>query len=99
MDTHIPKASVHLITVRSDNIAWAADIATFCWIFAAPWAGLTLDKYPNLKAWHDKILERPAVREGLDVPEPNRMMLALKDPEIMKELVEDAQAMMVSTKL
>ena len=83
----------------SDYTACATDIATFCWVFSAPWAGLTLDKYPSLKAWHDRIMERPAVQQGLDVPEPNRMMLALKDPEIMKELVQGAQAMMVSTKL
>lgn len=76
-----------------------ADIATFCWIFSAPWAGLSLDSYPSLKAWHDKIAARSAVKEGLDVPEPNRLMIALNDPEVMKNLVAEAQTMMVSTKL
>ena len=46
-----------------------ADISTFCWVFAAPWAGVELDDFPNVKKWMDKIAERPAVKEGLDVPE------------------------------
>ena len=75
-----------------------ADISTFGWVFAAPWAGLSLDEFPNLKKWHDRILERPAVKEGLDVPEPNAMMAALADPEKMKASIAAAQAMMVSTK-
>ena len=57
-----------------------------------------MDEYPNLKAWHDKLMERPAVTDGLNVPEPNQMILALQDPERMRKAVEEAQAMMVSTK-
>ena len=84
--------------IQAESWSTFADIATFSWVFAAPWAGLSLDAYPNLKAWHDKLMERPAVKVGLDVPEPNKLVLALADPERMKKAVEEAQAMMVSTK-
>lgn len=72
-------------------------MASWVWVFGAPYSGMTLEKYPNLKVWHDKILERPAVLEGINVPEPNPMMAALEDPEKMKQLVESGRTMMVST--
>lgn len=74
-----------------------ADMASWVWVFGAPYSGMTLEQYPNLKTWHDKILERPAVLEGINVPEPNPMMAALEDPEKMKQLVESGRTMMVST--
>lgn len=58
---------------------------------------MTINKYPHLKAWHDKILQRPAVLQGINVPEPNPMLAALADAQKMKQLVESGQSMMVST--
>jgi hypothetical protein len=72
-----------------------ADIACWVWVFGAPYSGITLDQYPNLKAWHDKILDRPAVNEGINIPTPNPMLAALEDPEKMKEMVESGQSMMI----
>lgn len=70
----------------------------FSWVFCAPWAGLSLDTYPNIKAWIERIEGREAVKEGLDVPEPNSLKAALDDPEAMKRAIAEAQNMMVSTK-
>lgn len=47
-----------------------ADIACFPFIAAAAVAlGGLLDRFPNMKRWHDAVIERPAVRRGMMVPE------------------------------
>ncbi len=47
-----------------------ADIACFPFIAAAAVAGGSLlDRFPNLKRWHDAVAERPAVRRGMTVPD------------------------------
>ena len=45
-----------------------ADIASWTWVNYHEWAGLTLDELPQVKAWFDRIEERPAVQRGLCVP-------------------------------
>lgn len=45
-----------------------ADIATFPWVAAYPFQGLTLDNHPNLKRWFETIQARPAVQKGMTVP-------------------------------
>ena len=51
-----------------------ADIAFLPWIrFAADMpftADLPLTENPNLKAWLDRVLERPAAQKGVTIPEP-----------------------------
>lgn len=47
-----------------------ADIACFPFIAAAAAAGGgLLDRFPNLKRWHDAMAGRPAVRRGMAVPD------------------------------
>ncbi|CAO3407916.1 glutathione S-transferase family protein [Azospirillum largimobile] len=47
-----------------------ADIACFPFIAAAAVAGGgLLDRFPNLKRWHDAMADRPAVRRGMAVPD------------------------------
>ncbi|NDJ16373.1 glutathione S-transferase N-terminal domain-containing protein [Myxacorys almedinensis] len=46
-----------------------ADIATFPWVAAYEFQGLTLDEHLNLKRWFDAIAQRPAVQKGMNVPE------------------------------
>ncbi|PWC36420.1 glutathione S-transferase C-terminal domain-containing protein [Azospirillum sp. TSO35-2] len=47
-----------------------ADVACFPFIAAAAVAGGgLLDRFPNLKRWHDTVAERPAVRRGMAVPD------------------------------
>jgi len=47
-----------------------ADIANWSWVRGYKWSGVTLDGLPNLTRWLDAIAERPAVKRGVDVPEP-----------------------------
>ena len=45
-----------------------ADIATFPWVAAYDFMGLTLDRHPNLKQWVETMWARPAVEKGMKVP-------------------------------
>lgn len=45
-----------------------ADIATWPWIRAHEFIEMPIDGYPNMKAWYDRIAERPAVQRGINVP-------------------------------
>jgi glutathione S-transferase len=47
-----------------------ADIASWAWVRGYKWSGVTLDGLPHLTRWLDAIGERPAVKRGVDVPEP-----------------------------
>jgi GSH-dependent disulfide-bond oxidoreductase len=41
-----------------------ADMACWPWLMPAPMLGLTLADYQNLKAWHERVGERPNVKVG-----------------------------------
>lgn len=45
-----------------------ADIANWTWVRSHEWAGVSLDGLDALKAWHDTIAARPAVKRGLLQP-------------------------------
>lgn len=47
-----------------------ADIANFSWVRGYKWSGVTLDGLEHLSRWLTAIAERPAVKRGVDVPEP-----------------------------
>ena len=47
-----------------------ADIANWSWVRGYKWSGVTLDGLPNLSRWLEAVGERPAVKRGVDVPEP-----------------------------
>ena len=47
-----------------------ADIANWSWVRGYKWSGVTLDGLPHLTRWLDTIAKRPAVKRGVDVPEP-----------------------------
>ncbi|CZT00353.1 related to glutathione S-transferase GstA [Rhynchosporium graminicola] len=65
-----------------------ADIACFSWVNWAEWAGVGLDEFPEVKAWCEKINERPAIKRGLDVPEPFTMKEKMKSKEGEKEFAD-----------
>ncbi|KAJ7721288.1 glutathione S-transferase [Mycena metata] len=48
-----------------------ADICTYGWVSSYAWAGLSLDTFPRLKAWLERISARPAVVLGNSVPKSN----------------------------
>jgi GSH-dependent disulfide-bond oxidoreductase len=45
-----------------------ADIATYPWVAAHPFQGMTLDGHPNLKRWFEALGQRSAVEKGMAVP-------------------------------
>jgi glutathione S-transferase len=47
-----------------------ADIASWSWVRGYKWSGVTLDGLPHLTRWLEAIGTRPAVKRGVDVPEP-----------------------------
>ena len=55
-----------------------ADVANFAWVNWAEWAGIDVKPFRHLSQWLDRINERPAVKRGLDVPEPFVMKEKLK---------------------
>jgi len=50
-----------------------ADMATLPWVSSyqvmGEKSGLTLDPFPQVKRWHDQLMERPGVQRGMKVPE------------------------------
>lgn len=46
-----------------------ADIATWPWVRSHKVAGVDIERFPNLKAWLDRVGERPAVKRGANIPE------------------------------
>lgn len=81
-----------------------ADIASWGWVKAGPWAGIELEEFPALKAWKERLAERPAFAKGADVPpatEEEKRPKTKEDEEriarearewIMKGMKADAEA-------
>ena len=53
---------------------------------------------PHLKAWMKRIEERPAVQNGLDIPEENVKKQMARDLKKKEEMIESAKKMMISHK-
>jgi glutathione S-transferase len=70
-----------------------ADIALLGWVNISTLSGLDLPgQFPNVQAWLDRLLERPAVKKGLAVPTESSMSnaaiarrLAEGDEELKKQ--------------
>jgi GST-like protein len=45
-----------------------ADIASWSWAIGHEWSGIDISGLDKLKAWLDRLAERPAVQRGRDVP-------------------------------
>ena len=45
-----------------------ADIAIWPWISRFEWQKIDLSSFPNVKAWYQRLAERPAVQRGYHVP-------------------------------
>ena len=67
-----------------------ADMASWPWVAIHAWPGLSLDDYPRLSAWHDRIKARPAVQRALQVP-PR----ADQSEAAQQEIVERARALLI----
>jgi glutathione S-transferase len=45
-----------------------AEIANVTWVHIHKWSGVEIDDLPNLRAWLQRLRQRPALSRGLDVP-------------------------------
>lgn len=45
-----------------------ADIANWCWVRSHAWCEVEIDDLPNLKAWVERIYQRPAAAKGIKIP-------------------------------
>jgi glutathione S-transferase len=52
-----------------------ADIAAWPWVKIHAWAGIEIDDLPRVRAWIDRIAERPAVQRGIEIPVPQKQIL------------------------
>ncbi|KAF3062248.1 Glutathione S-transferase 2 [Daldinia childiae] len=55
--------------VAGDRLT-VADVAIFIYAHSAKWCGINVNKFPDVKVWHDKLLQRPGFQRGLQVPVP-----------------------------
>lgn len=63
-----------------------ADIATYPWARAYPWAKVSIDGLDHLKGWFDRIDARPAVQKALTIPKAQPAFWGLTDEsEFLKE--------------
>lgn len=78
---HCTSASIISLVPMKLNALQIADIAHWGWVAAAGWAGIDIDHFPALKAWEERMWERPALQKGANVPTPYKMkeLLANKD--------------------
>lgn len=70
-----------------------ADMATWPWVRGYEWGGLSIEGLSNLERWLQVVGERPAVKLGMDVPEPFRMEERTEADE--KKAVDNARNFLV----
>jgi glutathione S-transferase len=68
MDEHLSKSKSGYLVGDKCTIA---DLACWGWVAAGYWAGISLDDFPSLNAWVDKIVSRPGSEKGRHVPSPH----------------------------
>ena len=63
-----------------------ADMATYPWVRAYPWARVSVEGLDNLRAWFDRMDARPAVRKALTIPKAQPAFWGAADEAaLMKE--------------
>lgn len=67
-----------------------ADISHFGWVEAAGWPGININEFPALKAWQERMLARPGVAKGRDVPEPSPLLNMTEEDK--EKLAEESRA-------
>lgn len=88
LDTHLEKTGQPFLVGNKCTIA---DITHIGWILWAGWAGVDIDEFPTLKKWEERMMARPAVKQGNDVPHPSKIRELLGDPKAMDEYAEHSR--------
>ena len=58
-----------------------ADMAHYPWVRGHDWSGVSIEPFPHLQRWLAQVGARPAVKRGMDVPEP--LVLAGREQEVV----------------
>jgi glutathione S-transferase len=90
MDTALAKSSSgYLVGDR----ATIADFACWGWVASHHWAGVDLDEFPHLEKWLEKLLARPGLEKGRNVPTPHTALLHKKlNAEELEEMAKHTRA-------
>ncbi|KAK7910892.1 glutathione S-transferase [Apiospora marii] len=97
METQLQKSrSGYLVGDRCT----VADISCWGWVAAAAGSGVNIAEFPALKEWRDKLLARPAVEKGRNVPSPHKALEfdKLSDGEMKKTFESASQWIQASMK-
>ncbi|KAK5662942.1 hypothetical protein OQA88_6354 [Cercophora sp. LCS_1] len=62
-----------------------ADISCWGWVNSHDWAGVSIDGFPKLKEWLERMRARPGVAKGAKVPKKDAPAKKLTDEEIAEE--------------
>ncbi|KAK4192957.1 zinc knuckle transcription factor splicing factor msl5 [Podospora australis] len=89
LNTHLEKSSSGFLV--GDRLT-IADIASWGWVSAHHWAGISLDDFPHLNAWLEKLLAREGVEKGRHVPKRHTAldMRNKSEEELEKEAAKSA---------
>jgi len=60
-----------------------ADIANWSWVRIYDWSGVEIDSFPHLKAWLDRLDQRPAFQIGIKTP-PSEYEQKAKEEDFIK---------------
>jgi len=82
LDTHLVDAKSEYLVGDKCTIA---DCTTIGWVYWAAWAGVEIDEFATLKAWKERMMARPAIAKGNDVPHPSAMKAILGDEAKLEE--------------
>lgn len=55
------------------------DICFWSMVAASGWAGVSLAEFPEIHRWYEKVLSRPSVAKGMNVPEPHPIQVLMDD--------------------
>lgn len=86
-EAHLAKGNDYLVGGK----VTIADLCTQPWVRSHNWAGVSLDSFPKLKAWMDRIEERPAYQAGLKIPEQDSKTRMAQDPTLAEKTAKAAQ--------
>lgn len=88
LDKHLSKSTSGFLVGSHITIA---DISTVGWVWAAGWAGLDINEFPNLKKWEEMLEKRPALLKGRDVPVEHHGKFIPADEEAMEKKAKEAR--------
>lgn len=82
LDLHFEKTGNEYLVGNKCTIA---DVTTVGWVTWCAWAGVNIDEFPSLEKWQKRMIARPAIAKGNDVPHPSKLRDILGDDKKMDE--------------